>query len=577
VTTIAPGYALTELNAPQLTSICRRLDGLPLAIELAASWVRVLSAQDLLHEVDRSIDLLDAQPAGIEDRHRSMRAVLDSSWRWLGPIEQTAFVRLGVFVGGFTRAAGEQVAGATLATLAVLTERTLIQRLPDRTGGTRYHVHELVRDYALARLEDDHDLAEAVRLNHLRYFLGLVEQAEAVWDTAEEPDILAVLEVDRANIEAALWWALDRDRAIDALQMCAGLFTFWLYTSSRSAYAPLLERALALPWPDESAAGVLARAKVLNVAGYADVLGEDFDLAREHFREALELYQRCGDQVGVAWSLRGTAYVSTVGGNPAAARPLVERSLQICRAIDDQRGLAWSIFDLGQVAFVAGDLAAAKRWLIEAEQIFESRDVPHGVYRVALLLLRIHAARAEREQALAYCEKCLHMQGRGRYIEYGGDLLESIAAQAADLHRGPLAAELFGAGQSWHERYGATRHYFESQFQRDLARARRRLSAEDWSRAYDKGTRLTTAGAQALARQAIDELVKAAKNALSGLTEREVAVLRLVAGGLTDREIADRLVVSPRTVHAHVRSIFDKLGVRTRTAAAREAARLNLT
>jgi predicted ATPase len=256
VTTIAPGYALTELNAPQLTSICRRLDGLPLAIELAASWVRVLSAQDLLHEVDRSIDLLTAQPVGIEERHRSMRAVLDSSWRWLGPTEQAAFVRLGAFVGGFTRAAGEQVAGATLATLAVLTEGTLIQRLPDRTGGTRYHVHELVRDYALARLEDDHELAEAVRLNHLRYFLGVVEQAEVVWDTAKEPAILAVLEADRANIEAALWWALDRGRAIDALQMCAGLFTFWIYTSSRSGYTPLL--ALTLPWPEGSAAGVLA-------------------------------------------------------------------------------------------------------------------------------------------------------------------------------------------------------------------------------------------------------------------------------------------------------------------------------
>jgi hypothetical protein len=85
----------------------------------------------------------------------------------------------------------------------------------------------------------------------------------------------------------------------------------------------------------------------------------------------------------MAWSLRGTAYVSTVCGDPAAARPLIEHSLQICRAIDDQRGLAWSIFDLGEVAFAAGDLAAAKRWLIEAEQIFESRDVPYGVYRVA--------------------------------------------------------------------------------------------------------------------------------------------------------------------------------------------------
>ena len=150
---VASGYALTELNRPILAEICRTLQGSPLAIELAASWIRVLSPRDLLSSLARVGPIVGSDSAGfVEEWHRSIEAVLDGSWRWLGETDRAVIEALGVFVGGFTREAAEVVAGADLGTLSRLSQLALIQRLPDPYGGSRYQVHELIRNYALARL-----------------------------------------------------------------------------------------------------------------------------------------------------------------------------------------------------------------------------------------------------------------------------------------------------------------------------------------------------------------------------------------------------------------------------------------
>src|SRR5215218_9675256 len=169
-TGVAPSYAITDLNGPTLAEICRTLHGLPLAIELAASWIRVMSPRDLLSSLRKSHDALGSDWAPVEERHRSIQVVLDNSWRWLGDLDRSVIEALGVFVGGFTREAAEAVSGAHLGTLSRLSQLALIQRLPDPFGGSRYQLHELVRSYALGRLERLDDIRE----RHLRYFLGLV-------------------------------------------------------------------------------------------------------------------------------------------------------------------------------------------------------------------------------------------------------------------------------------------------------------------------------------------------------------------------------------------------------------------
>ena len=187
---LAASYAFTPANAEMIGRICRQVDGLPLAIELVASWIRVLSPRDLLSRIEAAMDAPGASAgSGLADRHRSMRAVLDGSWQWLSEDDRLVLTGLAVFVGGFTREAAEAVTGASLTSLATLVERSLIQRLPDTLGGARYQVHELVRTYALERLADaGPEAATAAHRRHMDYFVQLSNAYEESWNTMVEPD-----------------------------------------------------------------------------------------------------------------------------------------------------------------------------------------------------------------------------------------------------------------------------------------------------------------------------------------------------------------------------------------------------
>ena len=228
-TSVAGAYALTEHNAKTLGEVCDVLHGLPLAIELAASWIPVLSPRDLLDHL-RQADIALASDTGlVEERHRSLAMILDSSWSWLSARERTVLSALAIFVGGFTREAAEAVADADLGVLAALAERSLIQRLPDAQGGSRYQVHELVRSYALRQLEDD----RPIRARHFAHFLELVEGLETSWNTPVEPLWSNPIGADLANVGAAMVWVLEEGDAEGALRMAAGLDTFWIFSFPR--------------------------------------------------------------------------------------------------------------------------------------------------------------------------------------------------------------------------------------------------------------------------------------------------------------------------------------------------------
>ena len=257
-TSVAGAYALTDHNAKALGEICDVLHGLPLAIELAASWIPVLSPRDLLDHLRQADIALASGTAVVEERHRSLAMILDSSWRWLSARERTVLSALAIFVGGFTRKAAEAVAGASLGVLAALAERSLIQRLPDAQGGSRYQVHELIRSYALRQMEDDGQ----VRARHFRYFLDLVEGLETSWDTQIEPLWSNPITADVANANAAMMWVLDQGDAEGALRMAVGLDRFWPFSVVPPALRlARLEAALDLPWSPSSVISIRARAR----------------------------------------------------------------------------------------------------------------------------------------------------------------------------------------------------------------------------------------------------------------------------------------------------------------------------
>lgn len=565
----------SERSHRTIERICERLEGLPLAIELAATWTRVLSPGDLLHEIDRGIDFMSSSSPLLAERHRSLQVVLESSWLRLTDRDQRLLSALSVFAGDFSREAAEAVGGATLASLSALAEKSLIQRRPEVEHETRYHIHQLVRQHALQRLESE-DGAEVhrVRNAHLAYFVDLVERAEQAWDSADEQEWLDRLRADQANISLTLQWALAQRRTEEALRLAAGLFGFWIYTSPPELYRRPLEQALDLPWDGTSVPAVRARARALNVAGYAAVLDGDCDRALGLFDEGLQLYGRLREPRAVAWTLRGRGYARRLGGAPDPGDDL--QSLAISRSEGDAAGEAWSVHDLGEVAFLQGDLDEAERLLQDGLLLLEDQGVAFGAYRAVVLLGAVHVRREQWGRALSRYEEGVVRQRRSHFVARGAEILDGVAVTAAGLHRPALAARMLGAGATWRRVYGARRDAYDVGAERTGQAVRRQLGPAGWSSHYDAGGRLAPEPALVEAQRHCRELAATAVAREVQLTERQLEVLAALAQGLSNAEIAARLVLSTRTVHAHVRSIFDKLHVSSRTAAAHRAAELDL-
>ena len=568
----APGWEAAS-SVDEIAQICARLEGLPLAIELAASWVRVLSPADLLVEISRGPGALSEAGDVVEVRHRSMQAVLDSTWTWLPAPDRDVLARLSVFVDGFSRDAAQKVAGATLGTLATLSERALIRRAPDASGTTRYHVHEVVRVFAVQRLREQRAWEET-ELRHYAYAADLVRSAQLVWDTADEPAALAVIAADSGNIEAAVTRAIARRAATDALRLAGGLFGYWIYTAPLEARRQMLEEALAIP--ADAAEDPAVRARALNVAGYA-WLYRDRQVAAQRFTRALTLYRQAGDLAGEAWTLRGLGYVHLVGNEPDTSDRLNEESLRICRAVGDRTGVAWSLFDGAESAVARRQLDRALPRLLEAERAFADLGIDYARYRTLILLGDVHRLERDWLPALQRYRQALDLQRRRHFTTRGAEIMEGLGALATEVGRVDLTARLHGSAATWRRALGSARlGYNTTDFDATHAEAQRRLPSAQWLPLFDSGQRLTVEETEVDTDTIARDLTVWCASPVAHLTRRELDVLRLVSEGLSNPEIASALVVSPRTVHAHVRSIFEKLGVSSRTAAALRARELGI-
>jgi len=577
---LASNYAFTAANADVIGRICRQLDGLPLAIELVASWIRVLSPRDLLSRIEAAIDSPGASAgAGLADRHRSMRAVLDGSWQWLGEEDRSILACLAVFVGGFTREAAEAVTGASLTSLATLVERSLIQRLPDTSRGSRYHVHELVRSYALDRLADagPEALASAHR-RHLEYFVQLSEAYEDSWNTPIEPDWRNPLAAEAANFDAAMLWALDQGDPERALRIMDAMFAFWLYSSTPFATRrDRLARALTMPWTPSEPDSLRVLAKALNQRAY-HVHQSDPAAALALFTQGMTLMQQAGDAAGVGASLRGCAVVCIQAGDPEGGRRYAREASVVCHAAGDRQGEVWCEFGLAWAAYVDGDLPGARALFFAARAGFERQEAPFGAYACMVWLADLNRAEGHWRAAVESYRTALDELRTHHFTVHGVDLLEGLALSAVALGRFEASARLFAAAATWFDTHGAEiRTSLDTgACDRAISQVRVGLGEATWERVYAEGRRLSSARATQLADDVIHELIKALDARQPGLTDRELDVIQFLTLGLSNSEIAERLVISPRTVHAHMRSIFTKLGVTTRAAAAHEATRLAL-
>lgn len=559
-------FELDEDNATAVAQICIRLDGLPLAIELAAARSRFLPPATLLARLERRLELLRNGRRDSPARHHTLAAAIDWSYDLLPPEERALFRRLGVFVGGCELEAAEALAPEmdVLGGLSALVTRNLL-RLEEDSARPRYRPLETIREYALARLLDSGD-EEATRRRHAAYLLNLVERAEPELRGPQQSEWLDRLERDQDNVRAALAWCIEHD-AETALRLAAGLWRFWFTRGYMLEGQHWLDLALETGNCAETSA--LARARALTGAGEMAWGRGDLATAAARHAASLELRRQLGDTAGVAQALHNLGNVAIERGDPVAARTLHEESLALRRGLGNPPDLALSLYNLGRLASIEDDPQRAEELLEESLALARQTGGSLAIAGPLRELGDLALARGERDVAAQRYAECLQL---AREIGAHVTIARGIESAAVVAHaRGAVrvAARLLAAAEALRESIRSPRVATElTPCEPVLEAARVQLGEAGLARASREGRAMpldeVIEQALAVLREPQAQPTAATRNARSGLSERELQVVELIAQGLTNRQIADRLVIAERTTHAHVRNILDKLDCSSR-------------
>jgi predicted ATPase/class 3 adenylate cyclase/DNA-binding CsgD family transcriptional regulator len=602
-----PSFELTAQNASAVERICRRLDGIPLAIELAAARVKALAPEQIADRLDQRFRLLTGGSRTSLPRLQTLQALVDWSYGLLDRLEQLLFHRLSVFAGGFTLESAEEVcAGGEIESADVM---DLLLRLVDKSlvlaeggdvGAQRFRLLETLRQYARERLVATNEAAASYG-RHATYFLSLAEELEPALHGPRPRPAFDRVETEQDNLRAALRWFAEAGTTDEAMRLAAVLAWFWYVRGYYSEGLGWLAEALALPaegapsvtrsrvcWLASLMAyrqGDLAAAWTLNeealtighAAGDAVRISQSRLLtgvlhraqgghraARFAFEDGLATAIKSCDQFTIALSRYWLAMAALDQGDYPSARALLEESLAVRRRIDDSWACLTSLERLATVALQQRDYQSARAYADESLAIAREIGYPLGIVRSlrtlgALALIRgdPQTAREHYAEALAVC---LTIGDRTTIAE----LLEAFAAAAAERGAAVQALRLAGAASSLRDTLGISHAPAErDRMTRALEPARRALGA-DASAAWTIGTTLSVDQAVELAL-ADETLARPESPAQSdSLTSREREVVVLIARGLSNQEIADERVVSVRTVESHVANIRAKLELDSR-------------
>jgi predicted ATPase/DNA-binding winged helix-turn-helix (wHTH) protein len=408
---VKPDFQLNQENASAVTEICARLDGLPLAIELAAARIKVLSPSSLRTRLKSRLQLLTGGSLDMPQRQQTLRAAIDWSYDLLKPAEQKLFRRLSVFVGGCNLEGMEAVCDAkndldldVLDGIASLVDKSLAQQVEQAMGESRFVMLETIREYALEKLQSSGE-GSSTRRAHAAYCLVLAEEVATDQSGAEGAEWLERFVLENDNFRAGLNWLIETRDADWGLRLGAALFRFW---EAREYLAEGRDRLGKLLQLAGAAAPSKARTRALFAAGVLATEQGDYLSAKALLRESLEVARRLGDKQGAAVSLNALAVVLRDQGDVPVARSLFEESLVLWRDLGDQKAVARSLSNLANVVKLQGDNARARSLHVECLSIFQELGDRTGVawsmnYQgdVARDQGDSAAARALYEQALA--------------------------------------------------------------------------------------------------------------------------------------------------------------------------------
>ena len=670
---ICPESDFTDHRAA-ISRICQLVEGIPLAIEMAANWTKALTCEAIADAIQNNLDFLTSREQNIPERHRSMRAVYNHSWRLLPEEERRVFEKLSVFRGGFSRQAAERVAGATLAMLASLLDKSFLQQ---STNG-RYDIHELLRQYGSEQL-NSFGSALATADEHAAFFANYVAQCEMDLEGNRQFVGLNNIVADFENIRAAWSHAVTRHAYNLIDPMVDSLYWFGQWHTRDAEVRVLFEMAAAAfkPGSDENSHPVWGRVLVRALRTDLNAIERGLELARLYgnqseaafclierslyranrhqfpqaisdIQSALNIYRQLGDRFGILVALTRLVYCLLTAGDTRSADQYLDEGVRLAResgnqpllyhllfyvgwtscfagsyqigeetfrealAIAEHMGMRVAAADtIGSLAFVAflhGDVRQAKDWIFHdletvtritavGEQGFAKIVLAHitclegdslkarQIAEEALLLVRPHPVRERfiaRVMAMAECGLGNFDRAREHARKALSEevhpgtwlwILPVFALLMADDGNPVYAAQLLGlvfthpaSATGWLETWEPL-----TQLREQLASA---LGQTGYAEAWERGSMLNL-------NTVVDELLlmcdSQAKQPLAEpLTDRELEVLRLIASGLSNREIAETLTVVEGTVRTHVYNLCQKLAARSRTHAVARARALHL-
>jgi predicted ATPase/DNA-binding CsgD family transcriptional regulator len=579
-------FAVTELNAAALASVCVRLDGLPLAIELAAARAKILSPQAMLSRLEHRLTLLAGGAIDLPPRLRSMRDAIAWSYDLLSEAEQTFFRRLAVFTGGFSLDAIPMMTADLdhrecdgIDAVTALVNKSLVVQREDARGEPRFSMLEMIREFGLDQLATAGELDEA-RGRHAAYYLALAERCATGQAGGEFAIHLPQLALEHDNFRAALAWAEHGGALEVGLRLAGALVGFWYSRSYRAEGHRWLERLLAAAGDVPAA----IRAQALMGMGMLSVGTQADERSLAPLRESLALWRQGEETGSIAETLVMLGIkLENLGAYVEADLLMTEAETLLERlGLDDWVALAHH--HRGVLAHGQGDVARAVLLIEEAvahHRRLSQAGVAQGWLASALNDLGwVVAETGDLPRATTLHLESLERWRHAGTLEGVADALANLASVAAAGRLDHQATRLFGAASSLADALG---YVFElperSIHERFMSRLEAAMGEDAFTLAWNAGAGLTLDDAVAEAVMIVPPTEAAPIAAAgpdtmavtAGLSPRQTEVLRLMASGLTNREIADALSISPRTVQTHLITIFDRFGVRTRAAAVAHA------
>jgi predicted ATPase/DNA-binding SARP family transcriptional activator len=399
---VQPSFQPGSVDLAHLVRICHLVSGMPLALELAASWVGLLSPSALAAALQTNLDLLETSLYDTPARHRTMRAAFDTTWTLLGEKDRQGFAQLSVFRGGFTRESAAQVAGVTFKDLRSLVDKSLVESHPTTD---RFEVHELLRQYGTEKLGAHAAYAET-SARHLRYFLHLAEQAEPHLRGADRMPWIRSLADEHHNLRLAFDWACTAGMGESALRLAVALIHYWLGHGDWEEGARSIARGLALG-SGEGDADTCLRARLLYGAGLFAWNQSDYMGTQAYTEESLRLFQTLADESGSAQTLHLLGLTARAQRNFAQAVNLFEQSLTLARKLGNRLLAATVLADMGAIAWRQSDFIRANQLYEESLTYHQLEGNAHGVALNLYSLGLVACWQGKLEQARLFGERSL--------------------------------------------------------------------------------------------------------------------------------------------------------------------------